>query len=535
MAPESACVLAHFDPTGTRSRNLRRLITCLSKSITHTVVVTTGLCESDRAILGSFRRVTLIERHNVGYDFMSYSVGWSYLRANIHFGTTVFCNDSFMIVNSELFSRTIESLVYRSLISDRPQFLCRSNQYRAHGQSFLFCLPAHNSLSADLGHFWDTVKPQISKASVIFNYELGLSDLLYSIGQTPEYVFEPANHDARNPTHYSAPSLARKHGLVKWELVLRNPEKLDFGKYAAAIERVKRRHQYQKLASEKALLSTDAEKPNSNKNEKTVFGIQIANTFNYAARVTACVPLVVHIHCFYTSSIPNLLGASNSFPAGTHVFVTVCSAMTYNHWCRAAKRPDLVWHIFEVENWGRDVRPFHLLINALDSLDPSVPVLKLHGKASLYSSEGARWLADNLEPLAGSSGRVQSALRLFEENPLLGLLGPEPCYVSNEEYWGGNKQNVARLLGAENETALELQFFAGTMFYCRLAAARDFFKEISVTTYDAEAGQRDATLAHAVERAFPMYLAANGFEIRLAESGQPVNPKAISARRLTYY
>ena len=165
------------------------------------------------------------------------------------------------------------------------------------------------------------------------------------------------------------------------------------------------------------------------------------------------------------------------------------------------------------ENRGRDILPFLHVANRL--LDEGVStVLKLHGKRSTHRQDGDTWRRELLDKLL-SPERAGRILAAFGSDHTLGLVHAEGHLQPLDYYWGANEANVdylTRRLGIPAPEVSSDSFIAGTMFWARPAALRLLLDaHLGVTDFDAEAGQVDGTLAHAIERVFSLVATAAGF------------------------
>jgi lipopolysaccharide biosynthesis protein len=77
----------------------------------------------------------------------------------------------------------------------------------------------------------------------------------------------------------------------------------------------------------------------------------------------------------------------------------------------------------------------------------------------------------------------------------------------------------------------DLGFFAGSMFWVRSDIILQMLPQVDPEGYEPEQGQRDGTLAHALERLVPMVASKLGY---LVFEG-PMNPEVTLQRALTYY
>jgi len=125
--------------------------------------------------------------------------------------------------------------------------------------------------------------------------------------------------------------------------------------------------------------------------------------------------------------------------------------------------------------------------------------------------------------LCGTSKVVDESLELLRHNNA-GIVGPHDDYLTNERYWGANRDNVRRLLNASGACVAdppELGFFAGSMFWFKPAALTPLHKiPMPDLAFEPEAGKQDGTLAHALERVFCTVARSTGYactSVRLTE------------------
>jgi rhamnosyltransferase len=98
------------------------------------------------------------------------------------------------------------------------------------------------------------------------------------------------------------------------------------------------------------------------------------------------------------------------------------------------------------------------------------------------------------------------------------MVGIGQYYLSHEQYWGADKDNVIKLLLEMNvvkqDEEPQLGFFAGSMFWFKPLALSPL-KTISADhlIFPPENGMQDGTLAHAVERVFCNVSRQQGFAV----------------------
>jgi len=175
----------------------------------------------------------------------------------------------------------------------------------------------------------------------------------------------------------------------------------------------------------------------------------------------------------------------------------------------------LAYHLHPVKNHGRDVLPFLKVTKRIIN-EGYAYILKIHTKKSKHREDGDIWRHDLYSKLLNEKS-IHMALSSFNDNPNLGVIGPSGHLVSMDFYWGSNAQAVeglAHRLGQTSKQIKSLHFVAGTMFFARMDALLPLLNlAISDANFEPETGQVDGTLAHAIERAISISLAAKSYEL----------------------
>ena len=230
--------------------------------------------------------------------------------------------------------------------------------------------------------------------------------------------------------------------------------------------------------------------------------------------------VAIVLHLYYRDLWPELSAALSSLPLAFDLIVTtVAGRETLIDEIRA-DFPQATIRV--VENRGRDIRPFLLLLEegALDAYDC---VCKIHGKKSLHGLNrnpyGEVWRRRLLFDLLCAEGTMARAVERFERNPSLGLLGPEVFRVAGAEiadfFWKENRPLVSQLsvrMGRTPDQVLP-DFFAGTMFWVRPKALAPLRALRLSEEFEADQGKRDGALEHAVERTFSNVVKIAGYDI----------------------
>lgn len=170
--------------------------------------------------------------------------------------------------------------------------------------------------------------------------------------------------------------------------------------------------------------------------------------------------------------------------------------------------------LYALANRGRDIGPFFEISARID-IQRYRYVCKIHSKRSLHRADGDRWREDLLDKLLGSPEQVAHILRVFEFQPDVGLIGPEGHLVRGTTFWGSNEGRVKAIAEKMGVAVMpeSFSFFAGSMFWFRPPALEPLFQlGFSSQDFEPEAGQLDGTLAHAVERIFPLAVNRAGYK-----------------------
>ncbi|HRD34350.1 MAG TPA: glycoside hydrolase family 99-like domain-containing protein [Rhodocyclaceae bacterium] len=234
--------------------------------------------------------------------------------------------------------------------------------------------------------------------------------------------------------------------------------------------------------------------------------------------------IAVVLHLFYTDTWDEFAEYLERIPEAFDLYVSVVSDADRN-----AIEPAILKHVpnarlFVHPNRGRDVGPFITLLGS-GTLDPYDAVCKLHSKSSRYSEHGSRWRHDILERLLPDPVAIGAMIAGIRGEGGVGLVGPDAYLLTEGRYWKGCADRVKSLcacLGVP-ESLQKVEFFAGTMFWFRPEALSLLANAgIELQHFEPEAGQRNETFAHVVERIFTLVARTAGFAI--ADTREPAIP-----------
>ena len=172
-------------------------------------------------------------------------------------------------------------------------------------------------------------------------------------------------------------------------------------------------------------------------------------------------------------------------------------------------------HVCSAPNRGRDIAPFLQLAQV--AIDAGADLIcKVHTKKSTHRADGIKWRQDLYQKVLGDKTWPKRIVEAFARNAALGIIGPEGHLVHAQFYWGANRpmvQALARAIGYPCDPE-PMVFAAGSMFWVRSHALTPILNlAISAEDFEAESGQTDGTLAHAIERFFTIAAKMGGYRV----------------------
>ena len=183
--------------------------------------------------------------------------------------------------------------------------------------------------------------------------------------------------------------------------------------------------------------------------------------------------------------------------------------------------------VYMTENRGRDVLPF-LQIMSIIPEESHAYICKLHTKKTGASPLGESWRKLLYFDLLSSQTLVSNIITLFESDDKIGIITGENTILDAERYAYGNHDKIDFL--AESCDVIydkNYLFPAGTMFWIRTSALqplRHLFQDGRLK-FEEEKGQKDDTLAHAIERFFGILVQANQQKIIASPSNYAELPQ----------
>ncbi len=183
--------------------------------------------------------------------------------------------------------------------------------------------------------------------------------------------------------------------------------------------------------------------------------------------------------------------------------------------------------VYMAENRGRDVLPFLQVINIIP--EDSYPyICKLHTKKTGNSPLGKVWRKLLYFDLLGSDKLVNEIVTLFETDKKVGIVTGRNTILDSERYAYGNNDKID-LLAQKCQIIYDQNYLfpAGTMFWIRTSLLKPLitlFRENQLE-FEEEKGQKDNTLAHAIERFFGILAQVNHLGITPSPSDYSLLPR----------
>jgi len=160
--------------------------------------------------------------------------------------------------------------------------------------------------------------------------------------------------------------------------------------------------------------------------------------------------------------------------------------------------------LYRTQNRGRDVLPFLLVMNHVGTSTYRY-ICKLHTKKTGASPLGNVWRKLLYFDLIGSDRTVKETIAMFENDPDIGMVTGKNTILDSERYDYGNTAKIDKLIEMSGFLFQDEYLFAGgTMFWVRselLEPVLKLFREGKLV-FEEEKGQKDNTIAHAIERFF---------------------------------
>ena len=226
-------------------------------------------------------------------------------------------------------------------------------------------------------------------------------------------------------------------------------------------------------------------------------------------------------HCYYEDLIAPIFDHYFSRNGGIDLFVTVRYDVSSRAIQEMRSKFPAIYFLRE-ENRGRDIRPFLITLRVIRALGYRY-ACKVHTKKTPQALDqaGDVWRQTLIEPLLGSPDSPARMAGVFEREPELGLLVPKNSVTDLRilDHHTVNTFWLDRFLDRMDRRDLignyNFSFPAGSMYWFRVQALAGFEEMmLGPDEFEFELGQRDGTVAHAIERLVALYVQQRGYSMR---------------------
>jgi len=228
--------------------------------------------------------------------------------------------------------------------------------------------------------------------------------------------------------------------------------------------------------------------------------------------------IAIHAHIFYPDLAAEFADYLRNMPYAYDLYVSTPNEAASDICNKAFSGLPLMTQLNTAiaPNRGRDIAPMFCTFG--ESLQNYDYIAHLHSKKSLYN-KGATdgWREYLLTNLLGNKTQISRIFALFSEEKNAGIVYPQNFsrlpYVAYT--WLSNQASGriwCQRLGITNFPTGYFDFPAGSMFWAKTEALQPLFDaKITIEDFPEETGQKDATLAHCLERLLVLVTKQSGF------------------------
>jgi lipopolysaccharide biosynthesis protein len=225
---------------------------------------------------------------------------------------------------------------------------------------------------------------------------------------------------------------------------------------------------------------------------------------------TAVTETAVIAHAFYPELLGEMLDAADGLRQAPWFVTTRCDDAAIDRCRDELERRGIEYQLRPVVNRGRDVWPFILVVPEVAALGFS-RFVKVHTKRSPHRIDGGHWRRQLLNDVFLVDRSEDSGI--FGHGA--GMIIPRRHALDVLANVGSNMDAMRSLMGQIRnplEIPVGTRFAAGSMFIGDPQAFAEVIDALGLWSDDfpSEQGQVDGTLAHALERSWPLLLSLIG-------------------------
>lgn len=239
--------------------------------------------------------------------------------------------------------------------------------------------------------------------------------------------------------------------------------------------------------------------------------------FNYIGGCPSQILKIAFVcHCYHPELFASIRAIADRVPGQANILLTTDNSNKSEHLARLFDdwvRGDV--SIKVIQNIGRDIPSKIIAFN--QEIRNCDLVVFMHTKQDTHSLDGNLWREYLIKCILGSTPVCESIIDAFQRNPILGIVIPNHYLPSRpwvrfcHNYDGVRK--LAKAMGLNVKTALNIEFPSGSMFWAR-PAALDALWNVGLQMEDLpnEPVPHDGTILHAIERSFLLSCEAAGLK-----------------------
>ncbi len=220
----------------------------------------------------------------------------------------------------------------------------------------------------------------------------------------------------------------------------------------------------------------------------------------------------VIFHLYYPELWGETLSYLNNLNLDFDLFVSIPENANFNRDLIVQDFPQA--SIFHCSNRGRDIASFIHFFTMINPLGYEY-ICKIHTKKSLHRPDGTEWRVEILNELLGSETQI-AAIKQHLNNDKIGIIGPKNHIISTRLFMGGNQELVTQLADRLNlkYAGEDFNFIAGSMYWFKPSAIAPILNlNLLETDFPRESGQKDGTIAHALERIMGLVASKQGYQV----------------------
>ncbi len=237
---------------------------------------------------------------------------------------------------------------------------------------------------------------------------------------------------------------------------------------------------------------------------------QYDQAFSELSKSAVSNKIAIVLHIYYDEVVHEIMDNLKPLNEIADLFVSYCDHISDEQEQRLLANIQQYYskiNIIKVPNHGRDIFSFTQWVNKGFLKDYKV-VLKLHSKRSKHNKKGDYYRKALVSAITPPEFSLESIQDLIT-NDQWGIVINHDFLLKDTKKWDDNYYLTSKLLQQYNINVDDYEFcLAAGCIYWLSGSMIDRFSQISYNAYDFELedGQKDATMAHAIERIFT-YLA----------------------------